>query len=143
MTLELAPGYSGFQGGSTGQAYNEAAFKYFLDVDRRRVQRSKRSIVLVLVSVRPRAGRSAELPDDVAASVFAGLAAGVREVDFLGWYRQHRIVGAVLPQAGSVSSELRQLIANRIFASLKRFLRADVSAQLHVRVVRLGGKDQR
>ncbi len=143
MTLEFVPDYSGFQGGSTGQAYNEAAFKYFLDVDRKRVQRSARSIVLVLVSVRPKAGRNAELPDEVAASVFAGMATGIREVDFLGWYRHRRIVGAVMPQAGSVSSELRQLIANRILSSLKRFLRADVAAQLHVRVVRLGGKDQR
>ena len=31
--------------------------------------------------------------------MFAGLAAVVREVDFLGWYRQDRVAGAVLAQA--------------------------------------------
>jgi len=143
MTIELAPDYAGFQNESTGQAYNEAAFQYFLDVDRRRVQRSSRSIVLVLVSVRAHAGRNAELRDDVATSLFAGMAAGVREVDFIGWYRHGRIIGAVLPQAGGASTELRQVIANRIVSSLEKFVRDDVAAQLRVRVVGLSGKDRR
>ena len=142
MTLPPMPAYSGFRGGPFGQAYNEAAFKYFLDVDLRRAQRSERSIVLVLVSIRPDAGRSAPLTDAVAASLFAGLGACIREVDFVGWYRKDRAVGAVLPQAADASDELRHVIANRILTSLAKHLPADLARHLHVRVVRLGGKDQ-
>ena len=85
MALESIPAYTGFRGGPVGQAYNEAAFRYFLDADRRRVERSGRSIILVLASIRQSPGRAARLPDATAAAFFAGLAAGVREVDFVGW----------------------------------------------------------
>ena len=143
MALESIPAYSGFRSGPAGQAYNEAAFRYFLDADRRRVERSGRSIILVLASIRPSPGRTALLSDRVAAALFAGLAAGVREVDFIGWYREGRIAGAVLPQAIAPSRELRDLVGRRIFSSLEKCLSADRARHLHVRVVRLDGKDQR
>jgi hypothetical protein len=143
MTRQLIPAYSGFRGGPIGKAYNEAAFKYFLDADRRRVERTERSIILVLVSVRQDPGHNAPLTDAVAARLFDGLAASVREVDFVGWYREGRIAGAVLPQAVGPSSELREVIAKRILISLKRVVSADLAACLHVRVVRVGGKEQR
>ena len=57
MALELIPGYSGLRGGPIGQAYNEAAFRYFLAVDRLRAERMQRSILLVLASMRPTPGR--------------------------------------------------------------------------------------
>ena len=143
MALESIPAYTGFRGGPVGQAYNEAAFRYFLDADRKRVERSGRSIILVLASIRQSPGRAALLPDATAAALFAGLAGGVREVDFVGWYREGRIAGAVLPQSIGPSFELRDLIAKRVLASLKKFLSADRVRHLHVRVVRLDGKDQR
>ena len=143
MALESIPAYSGFRGGPAGQAYNEAAFRYFLDADRRRVERSGRSIILVLASIRQSPGRSAPLPDATAVALFAGLSAGVREVDFVGWYREGRVAGAVLPQAIGPSRELRDLVSGRILTSLKKFLSADRVKNLRVRVVRLDGKDQR
>jgi len=143
MAFELVTDHSAFQAGSTGQAYNEAAFRYFLDVDRTRVQRSERSIVLALVSLRREAGRSEPIADACAAPVFAALAGSVREVDFIGWYRQHRVIGAVLPQGGRASDEGRRLISCRLVASLKTFVPADIARHLHVRVVCLGGKVQR
>ena len=142
MTLDSIPAHSAFSGGPFGQAYNEAAFKYFLDVDRRRVQRCERSILLVLVSVREQAGRSAQLTDELASQLFAGLSASVREVDFVGWHRQGRVVGAVLPQAVNASDELRNVIANRVLTSLKKTLPSNRAADLRVRVVVLGGKDE-
>ena len=141
MTLDLIPAHTGFRNATFGQAYNEAAFKYFLDVDRRRVRRSDRSILLVLVSVREHAGRNAQLTDEVAEQLFAGLAASVREVDFVGWHQHGRVVGAVLPQAVSASAELRNVIAHRVLTSLKKSLPDNRAANLRVRVVLLGGKD--
>jgi hypothetical protein len=141
MTLDLIPAHSGFRSDSFGQAYNEAAFKYFLDVDRRRIRRSERSILLVLVSVREQSGRNAPLTEEMAAQLFAGLGASVREVDFIGWYRHDRVIGAVLPQAAGASAELRDLIAHRVLKSLQKHAPRHHSANLRVRVAVLGGKD--
>jgi hypothetical protein len=142
MTLDLIPAHSAFRSPTIGQAYNEAAFKYFLDVDRRRMRRSDRSVLLVLVSVRENAGRNLYLTDELASQLFAGLAANVREVDFVGWYKNGRVVGAVLPQATSASNELRQLIAHRVTTSLKKSLPGDRAANLRVRVAVLSGRDE-
>ena len=143
MALESIPAPSGFRVGSAGHAYDEAAFRYFLDADRKRVDRFERSIILVLVSVRLQPGRSTPLSEDAAASLIAGLSAGIREVDFVGWYRQGRIAGAVLPQAPAAPRELRDVIAQRMVTTLKKFLPSEEARHLHVRVVQLCGKEQR
>lgn len=140
MTVEPAPDFSELSGGTTGPVYNEAAFSYFLSVDRSRLRRLSRTIVLVLVSVRPHAGRSVPIDHGSAAALFTAVAGSVREVDFVGWYRHGRVIGAVLPQAGFASSEERRLIGNRIMTSLHASLPREAARHVHVRVVCLGGK---
>ena len=140
MALESIPGYSGFRDGQVGQAYNEAAFQHFLAVDRWRAERSTRSLLLILVTVRQSAGRSAKLTDATAAALFRGLGACVREVDFVGWYREGQVAAAVLAQGVKASSEVQRLIAERVLHALGKRLSADQSRNLRVRVVRLGGR---
>ena len=43
-------------------------------------------------------GRRAKLTDATAAALFRGLGASVREVDFVGWYREGQVAAAVLAQ---------------------------------------------
>jgi len=137
MPPNSTPAYSGFRAGQVGQAYNEAAFRYFLAVDRLRAQRSQRPVILVLASLRESPGRSAHLSQHLAAVFFAGLAASVREVDFVGWFRERRVAGAVLAQGGGTACE-RTVISNRILATLKTALPAGRAPQVHVRVIRMG-----
>ena len=140
MALESIPAFCGFRGGRSGHAYNEAAFRLFLAADRWRAERSTRSLLLVLVTVRASAGPSAKLTDATAAAIFAGLGACFREVDFFGWYREGRVAAAVLPQGVSASGDVRYLIAERVLPVLRKQLSADQSTNLRVRVVRLGGR---
>src|SRR5947207_1337856 len=105
MALESIPAFCGFRGGRVGQAYNEAAFRLFLSVDRWRAEHSTRSLLLVLVTVRPSSDRQAKLTDATAAAIFSGLGSCVREVDFVGWYREGRVAAAVLPQPLNASPE--------------------------------------
>ena len=140
MALESIPAYSRFRGGQVGQAYNEAAFQHFLAVDRWRAERSARSLLLILVTVRQSAGRSAKLTDATAAALFRGLGACLREVDFVGWYREGQVAAAVLAQGVKASSEVQRLIAERVLHALGKRLSADQSRNLRVRVVRLGGR---
>ena len=50
-------------------------------------------------------GAHAKLTDATAAALFGGLGACVREVDFVGWYREGYVAGAVLTQGGNASGE--------------------------------------
>ena len=143
MAIESTPAYSRLRGSSVGHVYNETAFHYFLAADRSRAQRSPRAMVLVLVSLRLSPGRSDFLTDSLASTLFTGLVTCVREVDFVGWYRQDRVAGAVLPQGAVSSSELRSLVLKRILTSLKTSLPAHAISNLHVRVVRFGRKEKR
>jgi hypothetical protein len=143
MAIESVPAPAVIRVGVAGHTYNEAAFRYFLEADRKRVDRSERSIILLLVSVRREPGRSSPLKDATASALLAGLGAAVREVDFVGWYRQGRIAGAVLPQTPGAPRELRDVIAKRILTSLAKFVPAADARHLHVRVVHLDGKEQR
>ena len=142
MALDPIPGLSDLLPAALGQAYNEAAFRYFLAADRSRAARSQRSVILVLASVRASAGPQCQLNQNTAVALFAGLAASVREVDFVGWFHEGRVAGAVLPQ-GDRSVDDRAAICNRILTTLRTSLPADRAKHLQVRVVRLGGRTER
>ena len=137
--IEAIPGYSGFRSGHVGKAYDEAAFRHFLAVDWWRAARTRRSLFLVLVTVRQRPGPSAKLTDATAAALFGGLGACVREVDFVGWYREGYVAAAVLTQGSKASGDARHLIAARIRPALRERLFPDEARNLRVRVVRLDG----
>jgi hypothetical protein len=142
MALEPIPGYSGLPGGLSRRAYNEAAFQYFLSVERRRAQGMQRSILLVLASIRMTPGHCEQLRHSTAAAMFAGLAAVVREVDFLGWYRQGRVAGAVLAQPAYLSDPQQVgLVGARILEAIRREIHDGRGQFVHVRVVRLGFKE--
>jgi len=140
MALDSIPAYSGFRGGQVGQAYNEAAFRHFLAVDRWRAERSTRSLLLVLVTMRESPGALVKLAEATAAALFCGLGACVREVDFVGWYREGYVAAAVLSQGVKVSVEVPGLVAERVLPALRKRLPADQSTNLRVRMVRLGGR---
>lgn len=134
------PAYAGFETGRPGRAYNEAAFKHFLAVDRRRAERSMGFLLLVLVTLRLPDGRAAKLPEATAAALFRGLGSAIREVDFVGWYREGRVAAAALVQRAGAPPDARHLVAERVVLALKKRLSAGQARQLSVHVVRLGSK---
>ena len=140
MALDSIPAYSGFRGGQVAQAYNEAAFRHFLAVDRCRAERSTRSLLLVLVTMRESPGTLVKLTEATATALFCGLGTCVREVDFLGWYREGYVAAAVLSQGVKASVEVPRLVAERVLPALRKRLPTDQSTNLRVRMVRLGGR---
>jgi hypothetical protein len=140
MSPGSSPAYCSFGRGRIDRAYNEVAFRHFLTVDRRRAERSTRSLLLILVTVRHSPGASAKLSDATAVAIFSGLGTCVREVDFVGWYREGHMPAAVLAQGVSARGEVPYWIAERVLASLRARLSSGESSNLHVRVVRLGGR---
>jgi hypothetical protein len=118
-------------------AYNQEAFRYFLAHERRRSERSNRPFLLLLVDLQ-HPQLNGRLEPSVAAKLFAGLSAGLRDTDVIGWYHEGRVAGAVLTHVDDasstdVSAEIRGRLTNLLSAGLPRA----ITARLQVRVYQL------
>lgn len=136
MRFASLPGYTGFSSGAGGQAYNQTAFRHFLGIERRRAQRSMRSLFVVLVTVRPGSGAAARVDGPTARSIFLGLGESIREVDFAGWLREGRVAAAVLaPGTVPASLQAQQLLAERVKRAIAPRLPSAQAKHLHVRIL--------
>jgi hypothetical protein len=126
--------------GRKGQIYNEEAFRHVLAIERKRAQRSNRSFLLLQVRMRGNPGLGVEkIPPAIADSLLSSLGMCVREVDFVGWHRQGRVVGAVLAQGDAVpDADALPRIAERVITILRKRLPSLESHGLDVRVIPLG-----
>ena len=125
--------------GRPGDVYDEDAFRHFLAVERMRAQRSQRPFLLLLVSIRG-SRIIDEVPGSVSPALFTGLGLCVREIDFVGWYRQGRVAGAVLPQGvGLHDRDASHRIVSRVNRILGEHL-PSVAGRLRVRTVQLGAR---
>jgi hypothetical protein len=75
------------------------------------------------------------MPPDVSAAIFSVLARCVREVDFIGWYSQNAIVGAVMTQSGAPRSNAADVIVRRFTEAFRLRLPGRIPAYLAVRVI--------
>ena len=120
------------------RAHNEEAFRYFLAVERARASRARRCLVLVLIAFRKQPLVSSGMSPAIAESIFSSLWASVRDVDFIGWFREELVAGAVLAQgAHPPDPEVARRIGRRLVETLRRCLPPDAAGRLHVRVVQL------
>jgi hypothetical protein len=120
------------------QAYNEEAFRYFLDLERRRAELSRRPLILLLVDLKRQPGVSTRVESGVAARLFSGLQQSLRDTDFVGWYSDGRVAGAVLTQPADVSgADAIGRVTPRVTAALRARLPRRVVRRLQVRVYQL------
>jgi hypothetical protein len=123
--------------GSLGH-YNEEAFRYFLDVERKRAELSGRPFLLLLIDLKKMNGVDAAIERETAQTISGALAACVRDTDFLGWYREGRVVGAVLTQHGeAVSAGMTELVTGRVDSALRGTLPPETSDRIQLRVYQL------
>jgi hypothetical protein len=121
-----------------GQAYNEEAFRYFLDIERRRAARARRPVVLLLMDVKEPSVPGADIDPLLAAKLFSGLLLCLRETDVIGWYHEDRIVGAVLNQLDSAPGPNVPLaIRQRVSGAIRTGLPLEIADRLRVRVYQL------
>jgi hypothetical protein len=121
--------------GRRGQAYNEEAFRYFLAVERKRSKRLGRCFLLLLVDLKGQPGVSVPIDSRLARQVFSGLWLCLRESDFVGWYREGRVAGAVLTELRDrPRTDVSRLLSERVSEVLPARLPSDVARRLRVRV---------
>ncbi len=114
--------------GRPGGAYNEEAFRHFLALEGKRSEHSGRPFLLLLVDLKER-------PEVGARELLSALCRCVRETDFVGWYRERRVAGAVLTDLVDRSpAEVSRVVGERVSAALRAGLPSDVARRLQVRV---------
>jgi GGDEF domain-containing protein len=116
-------------------AYNEDAFRYFFEIERRRAEASGRPLLLLLIDLKKQDAPEAAIPAPTADRLFSSLSLCLRDTDFVGWYREGRVAGAVLTQHTEASETgIADLVAQRVTAALQGSLPPEVSIRVQVRV---------
>lgn len=121
-----------------GPAYNEKAFHYFLDLERKRTENWNRPFLLMLIDLKRHPEVNQHIDSVAAGKLFSILSRCLRETDFTGWYREGRVAGAVLTQDGdSVEDESFEVVRRRIETELGKHLPSRLARDLQVRVYRV------
>jgi hypothetical protein len=122
------------------QAYNEQAFRYFLQVELKRSQLSNRPSFLLLVDCTNPPGTTEAVSGEAAASVLEKLSTSLRETDFVGWYRDRLVIGAVLTQRHETSAaDIQRGVTIRIRKLIDQAVPSSLADRLHVRIFQLSG----
>jgi hypothetical protein len=117
-----------------GDALNELAFHFLLEVERKRFERSEEPYALLLIDLNAGSADAARIDDALSARLFEALAGALRETDVIGWYRERQIAGALLTHLDDASvSEVCNRLSERIVRSLHDRLPLAVAARVIVR----------
>jgi hypothetical protein len=117
--------------------YNEEAFRFLLDIERRRFDASSQLFVLVLVELTRRVAHPEQIPAPIASKIFDSLTRTLRDTDLVGWYRDQRVIGAVLTHVGETPlAESTRQMSTRVTQALASDLPEDTAKQLKVRLYR-------
>jgi hypothetical protein len=118
------------------EVYNEEAFQYLLDLERKRSLISNRPFMVLLVEFDRHPGAApADIDPASAGRIFSILAQCLRETDFIGWYEDSRIAGAVLTQHGETNwDEISNAVRQRVGEALQKHFPPNRAHALHMRV---------
>jgi len=124
-----------------GPVYNEEAFRYFLQLERKRCNRSQRRFLLRLVDLKQEMGLSARFDAAMDERLFSALCPCLRETDFIGWYRQRRVASAVLTQLeDKPGTHVSRLVVERVREALGQSLPANLADRIQVRAYQVPSK---
>jgi hypothetical protein len=126
-------------GDRLGTTHDQETFLYFLSLEEKRSERSNRPLLLMLVELKKEdAGMRARFEPRIAGELFAVLRACLRETDFVGWYRDGHVAGAVLTHVGDTAdADISALLSQRVGEALRGSLPAHVASRLQVLVHQL------
>ena len=80
--------------------FPEEAFRYLLEAEQKRSERSGHSYYILIVYRADDAGMVVRMNSYIASQVLDALARSLRETDYIGWYREGHIAGGVLTVVG-------------------------------------------
>ena len=109
----------------------ETMFLRTLALERKRVERSGKRLVLMLVD---RGGRQATRERGSAwAPIVAAVLTPIRETDIAGWYEDNRVIGVIFPELGTADIRLAlTALRARVTAALQAKLSTDELKDVHI-----------
>ena len=133
----LSEAMKGMASFSQSGAYNQEAFRYLLESESKRSECSGHFCQTLLVYRTDAQRRIEQMDSHVAKTVMAALSRSLRETDYIGWYRDGCIVGAVLTvlvqeSMAQVSTHLQPRLVENIQAGLG----VKETSRLQIRVCR-------
>ncbi len=126
-------------GPGPGHGYNAVAFRYFLNIERKRSERSRRRFLLLLIDLKKHADADGWIDSGLASRLVAILAPCLRDTDFIGWYHEGRTIGAVLTQLTEPpETDIASVVSGRVRQALSSGrLPLDIANRLQVRIYQL------
>ncbi len=134
MSAESTPAFVRIGDGEL-HAYNEAAFRYFLSLERKRAAREVRPLFLMLVKLSHPTRPVGDL--HAFATIFSVLNACVREIDLVGWYREGVVAAALFAGNAPTTGTVRENVSARVLNEFRDTLPEKVAARLRTRIVSL------
>jgi len=125
--------------GRPGAEYDQETFLHLLSIEQARAERANQRVRLLLATLEPVPGKPVEIPPSTAVKLFEALRVLLRDTDFMGWYRQSYVAGAVLSStANGADYETSALIEQRVRDGLRKHLPAKTAGSLRARVTQHG-----
>lgn len=116
-------------------AYNEEAFRYLVDRESKRSERSGLLYQVLLIYRSDAQGVIVRMNSEVAKTVIATLSRCLRTTDYIGWYRADHVVGGVLTVVGRDSvADVFNRLRPRLWEILGDELGVEESGRLQIRV---------
>jgi len=115
--------------------YGEVSFRYLLESESKRSERSGHGYHVLLVYHTDEKGVVRPLDSVASRTVMALTSRCVRETDYIGWYRDGHVVGGVLTVVESDSiANLRARVLTNLREQLLREFGVEGCAHFHVRI---------
>jgi hypothetical protein len=131
----LSEAMKGMASFSQSGAYNQEVFRYLLESESKRSERSGYFSRILLVHRTNAQGAIVQMDSYVAKTVMAALSRSLRETDYIGWYRDGRIVGAVLTVLVQESmAQVASHLQKRLVEILRAELGVEETSRLKIRV---------
>ena len=122
-----------FQSGT----YNQETFRYILESESNRSERSGQFCQILLLYWTDAQGRIVQMDSHVAKTVIAASSRSLRETDYIGWYRDGRIVGAILTVLERESmAQVSTHLQPRLVENIRAKLGVEEISRLQIRVCR-------
>lgn len=122
----LSEGTKGMESLYQRGAYNQEAFRYLLENESKRSKRSSRLSQIILVYWTDVEGRIVQMDSHVTKRVMVAFSRSLRDTDYIGWYRDGRIVGAVLTV---LAKESMAQVASHLQKRLAEILQSELSIE--------------
>ncbi len=111
------------QPGHDAALLSESHFRQMLCRERKRAERSRKPLLLMLICGKALAGRKGDM--SILQKVSTALCSVVRETDLVGWFESSAVLGAIFTELGAADiSTAAKIIEGKVATGLQKSFRA-------------------